>query len=77
MSKVKFGISQINHPTPRWVKMTIKIVKRVCMTVAGASIINEHPYVALTFLVIGGVADELSPLFGIDTTVHDEPHQEF
>lgn len=77
MRKVKFGISQLKKPTPKWVGMLIKVVKRICMTVAGASIINEHPYVALAFLVVGGIADEIQPFFGIEKEASDEHNQEF
>lgn len=64
MKNIRFGISQIGKPTPRVVGIVIKVIKRISMTVAGASIIQDHPYIALVFLVIGGVADEITPLFG-------------
>lgn len=64
MTQIKFGTKYKNHPKPKSIVFWGKLVKRVCMTAAGANVVMEHPYLALAFLIVGGIADESLEYFG-------------
>jgi hypothetical protein len=66
METVKFGLKYKNHATPRVVVFWGKMIKRIAMTAAGANVVMSNPYLALAFLIIGGVADELLDYFGVE-----------
>jgi len=67
----KFGLDQRNNPTPKVVSVILKSIKRICKVATGASIINSDPYLAVTFLCLDGVADEILPFFGVETDFKD------
>lgn len=62
--RTKFGLNQRNNVTPKRVELVFKIVKRLCKICTASSLITEHPLVALGFLCLDGIADEILPYFG-------------
>lgn len=49
---------------PSWVKVVIISIKTITGIVGGSLILqNEHPYIALTVLALGAVANEVSNLY--------------
>jgi len=66
MADVKFGYKYRNHPKPKNIIFWGKMIKRISMTVAGANVVMEHQYIALAFLILGGIADEMLDYFGVE-----------
>jgi hypothetical protein len=66
MEDIKFGLKYKNHITPKVVVFWGKMIKRIAMTAAGANVVMENPYLALSFLIAGGIADELLDYFGVE-----------
>lgn len=64
MTKIIFGARALGVPTPLLVKAVLKWIKRVCMFASTLTVVSEHQYVALAFMAVAWLSDEIEPLFG-------------
>lgn len=71
MKQTKIGRSQINNPTPKWVIMLAKMIKRSCKVIGGTSMMTDHPYIALACMIVDGLVDEFHVYIGETDTFKD------